>query len=74
MKLVRTKVIATKLDCSRQHICRLVRTQGLPCHRWGKCFKFDEQEVDRWIAEHSFDKGFDFSCVDDILSEIRNRD
>ncbi len=72
MNLLSTKDVAKKMNCSRQHVCSLVKSQGLPCFRWGKLYKFNEEEVDKWIEERRYQYDFDPTVLSEALRDLVN--
>jgi len=41
--------IAKHLGVSRDTVYRWIEEEGLPAHKTGRLWKFDREEVDRWV-------------------------
>lgn len=73
VSLLSTKEAAKRLGCSPQTVRRLTRELGLPAVRYNRNFKYDERQLDAWIAEHRYVAFFEVSSSPQSRSAARSQ-
>ena len=43
--------VAERIGMSRLYVIRASRTGRIPCIKFGRCFRYRPETIDRWLAE-----------------------
>lgn len=46
------KEMAIYLGISKESMYRMVKAKEIPCHRIGKLWRFNREEIDKWILNN----------------------
>ncbi len=57
MRWVSVEEIAQHLGIARDTVYRWIEKRGLPAHRVGRLWKFQQSEVDEWVKSGGADLG-----------------
>lgn len=75
IRLLTTKQVASKLGVHYKLVLRWVRNLGLPSYRFGKEFRYREDEIDQWIEKFKHRNEFDPDrLADDILKRLSRKE
>ena len=70
-RLLTTREVALKLGIHPKVVTRWIKAHGLPYYRIGATLRFNEDEIDAWLATFKCESEFHVDQVPDDLFEER---